>query len=180
LQLLGAGAPRDVELSLANLAQLDDIVLDLILGLLEAQARQSAGAVQAFARLIGIAGGTPIPQLPLDQFASRGVDAVTDWAAMVFGSAASRNAWLNELANLLANGAAVNGGRVELPFGAARVTFSMDPAAGNGGFPVITPVLGIEAGAGQVVARLDAKLFRLDLGTRSAAALPSLVARGPP
>ena len=69
LQLPGATVARDITLSLANLAELDNIVLDLVIGLVEAQARQAGGAVRAFARLIGISAGTPIPTLPLDQLA---------------------------------------------------------------------------------------------------------------
>jgi hypothetical protein len=176
LQLPGAPAPRDIALSLANVEQLDEVVLDLVLGLLEAQARQAGGAVQAFARLIGISSGTPIPPMPLEELPLRGVDAISDWAAALFASATARNAWLAELAALLQNGASVNAGRVELPFGAGRITLGVDVSDGSGGFPVVTPVLGIEAGGGQVIARIEAQIFRLDLGTRDALALPSLSA----
>jgi hypothetical protein len=178
LRLPGATAQRDITLSLANIDELDDIVLDLALGLLEAQARQAGGAVRAFTRLIGLSAGTLIPALPLDQLAQHGVKAMADWAVSVFRSAPARDAWLGELAALLQNGASVNAGRVELPFGIGRVTLSVDVADGNSGFPAITPLLGIEASSGQAVARLEAKLFRLDLGTRNAVALPSLDAHG--
>ena len=176
LQLPGALVTQDITLSLANVDQLDDLVLDLVLGLLEAQARQAGGAVQAFARLIGISSGTPIPELPLEQLAQRGAGAIADWAAAVFASTSARNAWLTELAALLQNGASVNADRVELPFGAGRVSLSIDVTDGSGGFPVVTPVLGIETGSGQVIASIETKLFRLDLGSRNAVALPSLEA----
>ena len=178
LQLPGATAARDITLSLANLAELDNIVLDLVIGLVEAQARQAGGAVRALARLIGISAGTPIPTLPLDQLAQHGLNAIADWAASIFRSAPARDAWLGELRDLLQNGATVNAGRVELPFGIGRVTIGVDVADGGGGFPAITPVLGIEAGAGQALARLEAKLFRLDLGARTAVALPALEVHG--
>ena len=174
LQLPGATGARDIALSLEHVDQLDDIVLDLLLGLLETQARQSGGPVQAFARLVGLSAGTAIPQLPLDRLATDGVDAIADWAASLFGAAAARDAWLGELAALLQNGASVSAGRVVLPLGAGRVTIGVEVAEGNGGFPVITPVIGIEAGAGQAVARIAASLFRLDLGSGAATSLPSL------
>ncbi len=174
LQLPGATGPRDIALSLAHIDQLDDIVLDLVLGLLEAQARQAGGAVQAFARLIGLSAGTSIPQLPLDRLATQGLAAISEWAASLFRTAAARDAWLGELAALLQNGAAVSAGRVVLPFGAGRVTIGVDVADGSGGFPVITPVIGIEAGAGQAIGRIAASLFRLDLGSGAATALPAL------
>ena len=61
LRLPGATSGRDIALSVANVAELDDIVLDLVLGLLEAQARQAGGAVQAFARLIGLSSSKRTP-----------------------------------------------------------------------------------------------------------------------
>ena len=178
LQLPGASQPRDIVLSLAHIDELDDIVLDLVLGLIQAQAGQAGGAVRSFARLIGLSAGTAIPTLPLDQLAQRGVSAIADWAAALFRSPAARDAWLGELSALLANGASVNAGRVELPFGAAKVTIGIDVADGSGGYPVISPALGIEVGAGQAVARLEAQLLRFDIGARTAIALPSLDAYG--
>ena len=174
LQLPGAAAPRNLVLSLARLDELDDVVLDLVLGLIDAQARQAGGPIQAFARVIGLSTGTPIPPLPIEQLVARGVAAIGDWAAAVFSSPAARDAWLLELANLLQNGATVNAGRVELPFGAARVTLGIDVTSGAAGLPVIAPVLGIEIGATSPLARIQASLFRLDLGTSAAVALPSL------
>lgn len=125
LQLPGATAARDITLSLANVSELDDIVLDLVIGLVEAQARQAGGAVRAFARLIGISAGTPIPTLPLDQLAQHGLNAIAAWAASIFRSAPARDAWLGELRDLLQNGATLNAGRVELPFGIGRVTIGV-------------------------------------------------------
>ena len=174
LQLPGATAPRDLTLSMTDAANLEDVVLDLVLGLIEAQARQAGGAVQRFARLVGLADGTAIPRLPLDQLALRGVEAIGDWAGAVFGTPAARDAWLTELAGLIGGGASVAAGRVGFDFGVAHVKLGVDTAPGSGGLPVVMPVLALEVGSAPRVVKLAATLLRLDLGSRTAVALPAL------
>ena len=159
---------------MTDAANLDDVVLDLVLGLIEAQARQAGGAVQHFARLVGLADGTAIPRLPLDQLALRGVAAIGDWAGAVFGAPAAYDAWLTELAGLFGASASVAAGRVAFDFGVARVRLGVDTAPGSGGLPVIMPVLALEVGAAPRVAKLAATLLRFDLGARTAVALPAL------
>ncbi len=177
LRLPGESTSRDITLSLAEADRIDDIILDLALGLIEAQARQAGGAIDDFAKLIGLSGGPAIPRLPFDQLPTRGVAALADWAAALFGDPIARNAWLGALASLIGAVPPV-GAAVAFNVGAAKVTFAVDVAAGSGGFPTVTPVLGIELSGGATLARLEAKLFRLDLGSGAAEALPSLAAYG--
>jgi hypothetical protein len=174
LRLPGADRARDIILSLATLDTLDDIVLELALGLIQAQAGQAGGQIQALARLLGLSPGTGIPALPLEQIGLHGARALGDWAHAIFASATARGAWLAELAALLGNGAQVVGGRVALDVGIARVSLGIDVEAGTGGAPLLTPRLAIETGAAGAVARIEAALMRLDLGARSAVALPAL------
>ena len=90
LQLPG-GTPRDLDLSLSRLDELDDIALDLVLGLVRAQAASATGSFQALATLLGLGTSTTIPPLPVEQFATIGVGAITTWLDDVLADAARRD-----------------------------------------------------------------------------------------
>src|SRR5262249_43695341 len=65
LQLPGAPVPRDLSISLDSLDELDDAALNLVLGLIQAQAAGlPAGPFSALARLIGLKDGRALPPLP--------------------------------------------------------------------------------------------------------------------
>ena len=100
LQLPG-GTPRDLDLSLSRLDELDDIALDLVLGLVRAQAASATGSFEALATLLGLGTSTTIPPLPVEQFATIGVGAITTWLDDVLAEATSRAAWFGELAGLI-------------------------------------------------------------------------------
>lgn len=174
LQLPGADHARDITLSLATLDTLDDIVLELALGLIEAQAGQAGGQIQALAHLLGLSSGAAIPPLPLEQIALHGARAIGDWAHAIFASATARDSWLAELAALIGNGAHVASGRVALDVGIGRMSLGIEVGSGTGGAPLLTPRLAIETVAAGAVARIEAALMRLDLGSRAAVALPAL------
>ena len=101
LQLPGATEPRDVHVSAAGADELDDAVLDLVLSLIKAQAAGAAGeAIAAIAGLLGLSGGA-IPDFPIEQLATDGVSALAAWLRDVVDTTASRQAWLDHLADLI-------------------------------------------------------------------------------
>jgi hypothetical protein len=173
LQLPGASHPRDLTLSVDNLAGLDRTALELVLGLARAQADAlGAGPLASVIGLLGLGAAGSVPSLPLDQLASQGVAALATWFESVISSPAARTAWLGDLASLL--GGAVAGDEVKLSIGAAQVVLGVRVASGTGGHPVVTPAISFGITQGDVRVRAEADLLRLDLATRSARALPAL------
>ncbi len=173
LQLPGAAQPRDIQLSIGNLAELESSALELVLGLARAQA-DAAGVPQlsAIVGLLGLSSSAAIPSLPLDTLASQGVQALATWFESVMSSAAARAAWLGNLATLL--GGAVAADQITFAVGPAQVAFSVKVRNGTGGHPVVTPTLAASITQGDVRARFEADLLDLDLASRTARALPNL------
>ncbi len=175
LQLPGESTSRDLVLSLADPAALRDVGLDLIIALIRAQVDAGAGAqITAFAKLIGLADDAVIPDLPVEDIFDRGVDALADWLANALGDAAKRAAWLQALADVLANGALVSAGNVVLPVGGAQVRIGVDAILGASGRPIITLSTGFGLTSGTTEVGLTADLVRIDLGAGSVTAVPAL------
>ena len=63
-----------------------------MLGLVRAQAASASGSFQALATLLGLGTSTAIPPLPVEQFATIGVGAITAWLDDVLADAARRAA----------------------------------------------------------------------------------------
>ncbi|HET6159916.1 MAG TPA: DUF6603 domain-containing protein [Dongiaceae bacterium] len=174
LQLPGATAPRDLELSLDSLDTLDDTALDLVLGLIQAQAAGlPPGPLTALAGLLGLGGGA-IPPLPIADFASVGPQALALWFDDVVGDTAVRNAWLGQLASLIGNGAAAAADGVSFNIGPADVTLAIRSQTGTAGAAIITPALTANIVSGSIRAVAEIELARIDLGSGSATALPRL------
>jgi hypothetical protein len=176
LQLPGASAPRDITISVSDLDELDDVALDLILGLVRSQAGAlGAGPLASVIGLLGLDGGGAVPTLPLSQLKSQGARALGTWFESVVSSASARSAWLGHLSALL--GGAVSGDDVVLTIGAAQVALGVRVESGTGGHPVVTPTLGVFVSANaNARIRADVELLRLDLATGTATALPRLAA----
>ncbi|MGC3940161.1 DUF6603 domain-containing protein [Roseobacter sp. EG26] len=175
LQLPGQSTGRDLVLSLTDPDGLRDAGIELIIGLIQAQVGGTAGAqILAFAKLIGLADDPTIPALPIEDIFNRGVDALGDWLAQVLGDAPRRTAWLQALADLLANGATVQNNDVVLPIGTAAIRLGLLAEAGASGKPVITvsAAFGLQDGIAEVALRAD--LVKLDLGLGTATAVPKL------
>lgn len=175
LQLPGETAGRDLVLSLADPEAIKDAGIELILGLLQAQIGGAGGAqIRAFARLLGLANDPAIPDFPVEDLFARGVAALSDWLAAALGDTARRTAWLQALADLLANGATATATGVTLPVGGAAVKIGLVAVPGAGGRPVVTLSLsfGLVQGGAEVAVAGD--LVRLDLGAGTAVAVPSL------
>lgn len=176
LQMPGAAAPADLSLSVADLASLRASALDLVLGLVRAQAAAlPAGPLAALAGLLGLRQGSAVTPLPLAELARDGVPALSRWLGGVLGSSA-RAAWLAELSTLLTgNTTHTDGTRVTLPIGPLQLTLEVPTTPGANGLVRVEPTVAIvwPAQAG-VHLRAQAVLCRLDLGSGQALALPSL------
>ena len=175
LQLPGATAPQDITVSASDVSQLEQSAINLVLGLVKAQADAlGAGQLTSLIGLIGLDSGGPIPHLPLEQLTSQGVAAIATWFESVMSDASARTAWMGNLASLL--GGAASGDEVTFSVGPAQVSIGVDVTSGSGGHPVVTPILAVGVTQGDFRARIEADLLRLDLATMSVTALPSLAA----
>lgn len=175
LQLPGETTGRDLVLSLGDPAAVADAGIELVLGLLQAQIGTAAGAqIRAFAKLLGLAEDPNIPDFPIADVAERGVAALGDWVAQALGDATRRTAWMQALADLLANGATATASGVTLPLGGAQVRIGIAAVPGAGGRPVVTLSLAFGFVQGGTEVAVAADLVRLDLGTGAAVAVPSL------
>lgn len=174
LQLPGQSTPRDLLLSLGDPDAIRAAGIELILGLLQAQIGAAAGVqAVALARLLGLGTDPDIPPFPVEDLLDRGVEALADWLAEALGDAAKRTAWLQALADLLAAGATADGLGVTLPVGTAQLRIGLTAVPGASGRPVVTLSTAFGFGGGPEVA-VTADLVRLDLGTGTAVAVPSL------
>jgi hypothetical protein len=172
LQLPGASQPRDLNVSVSNLAELESSALQLVFGLIRAQADAlGAGPLGSLVGLLGLGGGA-IPNLPLDRLQSEGVQALAGWFESVMSSPAAKSAWLGQLASLL--GAAPGADQISFALGPAQIVFGVRVDAGSGGHSVVTPTLSCDITQGNVRVRAEADLLRLDLATFSVQALPDL------
>ena len=176
LQMPGAAAPADLTLSVADLASLEASALNLVLGLVQAQAAAlPTGPLAALAGLLGLRQGSAVTPLPLAELARDGLPALSRWLGGVLGSSA-RAAWLAELSKLLTNDTTHSDGtRVSLPIGPLQLTLEVPTTPGTNGLVRVEPTVSIvwPAQAG-VHLRAQAVLCRLDLGNGQALALPSL------
>ena len=174
LQLPGAPSPRDVRVSADGADELDDALLDLVLSLVKAQADALTADPQlaALAGLLGLKSGDAVPDFPITELPTRGVIAIADWVRGLLAQTGSRNDWLAHLAALI--GGARVGDAVEFDLGAATLTLALRVDTGPSGNPRLTPTLGLELGNADARVEARAELFRIDLVTGAAFALPSL------
>jgi hypothetical protein len=173
LQLPGAAQPRDLNLSLSNLAELEASALQLVLGLIRSAAG-SAGVPQlsALVALLGLNAGGAIPPLPLDQLEAQGVRALGTWFESVMSNASARTAWLGHLSTLV--GGAVTANEITFALGPAQIAIGVGVTTGNGGHSIVTPTITAGITQGDFRVRAEADLFALDLSNFSATALPQL------
>nr|MBA3774065.1 hypothetical protein [Ramlibacter sp.] len=174
LQLPGALTPRDVRVSANDADALDDALLDLVLSLVKAQADALAAdpKLAALAGLLGLRSGDAVPDFPAATLPTRGVIAIAEWVRGILAQPASRNDWLGHLASLI--GGTRTGDTVQFALGAAALTIGLRVESGPSGNPRLTPRLGLELGDDGARVQARADLFRIDLVTGAAFALPSL------
>ena len=171
LQLPG-GQPKDFELGLDSAEHLEDTVVELVLGLVQAQAATDTGPLHAVATLLGLT--DDLPPLPVDQLLSRGLPALTDWLDEVLGDPGDLATWLGVIADLLPAGATVTGNAVEVTIGIATCRFRLRTEPGPSGHLRVVPSVDVEVGDPGAVVQLTADLLRTDLGTGATTALPRL------
>ena len=192
LQLPGAPGPRTFSFDATGLSELGADVLDLLVGLVRAQADALDGsdpAVAAFRAVAGLLGLREVPGVPplaLADLPARGIAVLVEWVERILLDPAdptdhtARDAWLGQLADLV-GGTVVAGepgrpdGGVRVAAGPVAVTVGVRVTAGGAGHPVLVPWLDLaldtRTGAR---ARLSADLLRADTGTGACTALPSL------
>lgn len=174
LQLPGAPAPRDLRLSMTDLDELEDGLTELVLGLIKAQVDTlGGGPLAALAGLVGLRGGSALPDLPVQDVIEHGVSALARWFGDVIRGEASRAIWLAELADLL--GGTADDEAVTFSLGSARLRLGARAGTGTAGHPTVTPFVAVEVGdaGGDVVASAAADLTVVDLGSGAVRALPS-------
>jgi len=182
LRMPGASAPRDLVVDAARASELDDALLELVLGLVAAQAAAlpSTSPVAGLAAVLGLADDR-VPDFPVADLLARGPVALVDWlAAALTGTA--REDWMAGLARLLGGsvaGPGTPGAAVEVNVGGVTVRLEMRVTPGASGRPVVTPRLsaGVAGGPGARLA-LSADLVSLDLGSGAAVGLPRLALTG--
>ena len=176
LALPGATAPRDIVVDAAGLDELDDAVLDLLLGLVRAAAADPgvSGPFAGFAAMLGL-GEDDVPDFPIADLRQRGAVALSDWLAAALAGGAARADWLGGLATLL--GGTVDDDSVVLTVLGADVVLGVAVAPGSAALPTITPSVELSTpGAAGIDLALRLEPVRIDLGTGAAVALPSLSA----
>ena len=175
LQMPGANGASDLSLSVSDLPSLEDAALELVLGLVRAQAAAlPAGPLAALAGLVGLRQGSPVPPLPLAALADEGLPALARWFGGLLGTEDSRNAWLDELASLLLTGPR-DGSRVTLALGPLILSIEVPVSPGASGSVKLAPTIALELPAVPgVLLSARAVLCTLDLGNGQAQALPNL------
>lgn len=179
LQLPGATAPRTFSLDATGVAELGTDVLDLVTGLVRAQAdaldltRPELRAFAAVAGLLGLRDVPGVPPLPLAAVPTQGIDALVTWVEGVLSENTSRDAWLGQLAGLVGGSLDAAGDAVSVQLGPARVAAGLRVRPGTAGHPVLVPFveLSLDTRSG-VRARLYADLLRADTGSGVVRALP--------
>ena len=175
LQMPGASVARDLKLSVADLPSLQTAALDLVLGLVRAQAAVIPdGPLAALAGLVGLRAGSTVPPLPLAELTRDGLPALARWFGGLLALEGPRTAWLEELAKLFGTGRR-EGARVKLQLGTLALFVEVPVAPGASGSVRITPTIALELPAAPGV-QLSARavLCSIDLGSGEARALPSL------
>lgn len=178
LQMPGASTPRDVNLQAGSVDELDDVLLDLVLSLLKAQA-DAAGAppvVVALGGLLGLKSGDNVPDFPITQLPTKGVQALADWVLAIVANDSARNDWLGHIGTLL--GGTRVGAEVRFSLGVPDLALSLSLPASSGasGHTQLKPRLALRYGTDAVRAELRADLMSIDLVTGQARALPAFTA----
>ena len=108
LRLPGASTTTDVVVEADRIEELDDALLDLVLGLLHAatDSLPATDPARGLAGVLGLVDGDDVPELPVADVIASGPTALAAWWAECLTGAA-REQWLGHLASLL--GASVDG-----------------------------------------------------------------------
>lgn len=179
LRMPGAATSRDIVVDADDIEDLDDALLELVLGLVQAStdAIATTEPARGLAGLLGLVDGDDVPDFPVAEVLAGGASALATWLASCLEGPA-RTAWLGHLATLL-SGQVIGAGAdatVRVPLGGGvNVLVDVATTPGASGLPVVTPRVAVEVTGGPGTSlRLEVQPVSLDLGTGSAIALPSL------
>ena len=173
-QLPGSAAPQDLRVVANGTDEIDDALLGLVLALLKAQA-DAPGAdevVVAVGGLLGLRSGDHVPDFPLTLLPTQGAQALANWVHGILTTQVQMEEWVGYLATLL--GGVMGSPRVSFPIGDADLVLDLLVDNGPSGHHRLTPQLGVLFGSDSVRLQAQAALFRIDLVTGQAVALPSL------
>ena len=183
LRMPGAAAPRDLVVNADSVDQLDDALIELVLGLIEAQVAALptvSPQLAGFASILGLAADA-VPDFPVADLLARGPVALADWfAAALIGPA--RQDWMSGLATLLGGNVIAPGtpdSAVEVNIAGAPLRIELRLTPGASSRPIVTVRLstGVAGGPGARLA-FTVDLVSIDLGTGSPVALPRLAITG--
>ncbi|GAA3601684.1 hypothetical protein GCM10022199_01540 [Marihabitans asiaticum] len=183
LQLPGATAPANHELSIDDLTDSGELgtdLLDLVIGLLRAHLDSldpSDPALRVVTALAGILGLRDVTGLPAPAWAevpTRGLAVIVEWAEQILGNDPLRDTWLAELADLVEGTALPAQDAVSYSLGDADLVIGLRVTPGLGGASTLVPWVRLtrETRPGADI-RVHADLLRLDTATGAAVALPS-------
>ncbi len=182
LQLPGATSPRTFSLDAASPEEFGTDVLDLVAGLVRAQADALATdpAFRPFVALAGMLGLRDVPDLPalpLADLPTRGIAAIVDWVEGLLADDDARDAWLAQLAQLVGGTADPARDAVVLDLAPLQLALGVRVESGAGGHPVLVPwvEVSLRSRAGSpVVARAAVDLLRADTGSGACVAVPDV------
>ena len=174
LQLPGATTAKDLRVAADGAGALDDAVLELVLGLVKAQADAALAnsPIAALGGLLGLRSGDAVPDFPITELPVRGPIALADWVRGILTQPAGRADWLGYVASLM-GGTRVDE-TVAFALGSAKLTLRLVLDTGPSGNARLAPTIGVELGDSNARVEANAALFRIDLVTGEAFALPSL------
>lgn len=177
LEVPGANGPETIEVTAANLDQLDDLLLRLVLGIVRSYAAglPAQDPVRGLAGLLGLTDAA-VPDLPLADLVTEGVGALVSWLGDVFVDESATSAWLGQVADFVggAVSATPEGPRVRIDLGAADLLIGVRHVPGPGG-RLLSPVISVTAdGASGVVLAATAEPFSVNVATGGMRALPRL------
>ncbi len=174
-QLPGATGPRNLRIAADGVDEIDDALLDLVLSLVKSQADAAPdhSPIAALGGLLGLRSGDDVPDFPIARLPVQGLQAIAVWLHGVFTTSDSRNDWIGHLADLLGGSPAGDDVAFDLG-GSAQLAFGLRVDSGPTGNARLTPTLGVELGNDDARVEARADLFRIDLVTGTALALPAL------
>ncbi len=179
LQLPGASQPQTLALDASSPDQLGSAVLNLLGGLVRAQAEALTGpgheAFEAITGLLGLRDVADLPALPLADLPTRGVHALVDWAEQVLDTPTARDAWLQQAADLVGGTLVADRDAITLDLAPFTLTVGIRVAPGTGGHPVLTPWVELAlATRSGVEARAAVDVLAIDTATGGCTAFPDL------
>ncbi|MFC7496392.1 MULTISPECIES: DUF6603 domain-containing protein [unclassified Nocardioides] len=186
LQLPGATSPRTFSLDAASPEEFGTDLLDLLAGLVRAQADALAGDPDfrpfvALAGMLGLRDVPDLPALPLADLPTRGIAVLVEWVEGLLADDAARDAWLTQLADLVGGTADAARDAVVLDLAPLQLAIGVRVEAGTGGHPVLVPWVEVSLRTQPgtpVLVRAAVDLLRADTGTGTCTAVPDVRLEG--